>query len=152
MKKSLIARVAGAVMAVSVGLGITQVADADAYSPTPSPSVVSSSALYDDTPTRQTSSVGSRGDGSSVAALATKLGLKEQTVSDALVAVREQEQSAGVLASASGAGPRANGRGARQAAVAKALADELRIDINTVSTSLTALQAERKAVRADTGL
>lgn len=150
MKRSLIARVAGAVMAVSVGLGITQVADADAYSSTPSPSVVSSSTVYDDAP-RHTG-IGSRGDGSSVAALATKLGLKEETVSDALVAVREQEQSAGALAGASVGSSRTNGRAARQAAVAKALADELRIDINTVSTSLTALQAERNTARPVAGV
>lgn len=62
-------------------------------------------------------------------------------ISDAPVEVRQQERSRTVPApSRSTFG--ATGSGARQAAVARALADELRIDATRVSDSITQLRQE----------
>lgn len=142
MKKSLLARMVATAMTLSVGLGITQTAEANPSSPTPSPSLTWSGETYNAPLEDQTTGTGSSRDGSHVGTLAIKLGLTEGTVSDALVAVRERERSAGIPAKPSAPASRTKGRGARQAAVTRALAEELRIDINRVSTSLRDLQAE----------
>ncbi len=153
MKKRLVARVAAAVMSIGVGLGFTQIADADSLSVTASPPVTWSSTRYGGSPVSYSpvgysNGAGLRGDGSSLSALAAKLGEKEETVSDALVAVREKERSAGTPIDFTASASFPNSRGARQAAVARALAAELGIDVNKVSMSLTELQVERKAGEA----
>ena len=144
VKKTLIARIVGVAMALSVGLGITQPAEANTSSPTITTSVAWSATAYDDARTRPTTKIVTGGNGSHVSALAIKLGLKEETVSDALMAVSQRERLAGISLKPGSQAARFNGRGARQAAVSRALADELRIDRHRVSASLTDLQAELK--------
>ncbi len=139
------APIAGLAMAISVGLGFAQQADAGTSALTASPAVTRSGAQPEFAHLDRTPSASLGGGGSSVSALAKKLGEKEETVADALMAVRKREQSAAMWAKAPASANAGSSRGARQAAVARSLAAELGIDTDKVSASLTELQAARKA-------
>lgn len=147
VKRALIARIVGVAIALSVGLGITKPTEATESSPADTASTARSSAIYDDARARHTASIASSNTGSPshVSALASKLGLKEETLSDALVAVRDRERLTSNFRTPGSKIAVSNGRGGRQAAVSRALADELRLDAPRVLASLTELQAELRA-------
>lgn len=147
VKRKLLAPIAGLVMAISAGLGFTHGSDADAF--TASPAVMWSSAQNDEAMVRGVG-VGLSGDGSSVSALANKLGEKEQTVADALMAVSAQERSAATPMNSPFAANPASSRAARQAAVAAGLAAQLGIGAEKVGVSLTELQAARRVAGTST--
>lgn len=151
MIKILLAPIAGLAMAINAGLGFSQGTEVESDTFAVSPAVTLSSARNAE-PAVRAGGAGLSGDGSSVSVLASKLGEREQTVADALMAVRERERSAATLANAPVAANAASGRAARQAAVAGALAAELGIQTETVAASLTELQAARRSVGTTTRL
>ncbi|MGO1385052.1 MAG: hypothetical protein ACTHWA_11145 [Arachnia sp.] len=151
MKKKLSTRIAAVVASISVGLGFTQVAAADTYSTSISSPITRATSHPDGVSVEPGSRMVVAAEESSVSALATKLGEKEETVADALVAVRKLERSAAISTAATDLATRVSRAAARQAAVARALAAELGIDVSKVSASLTELQGERKASRTSAG-
>ncbi|MEO7586408.1 MAG: hypothetical protein ABIS84_00110 [Arachnia sp.] len=146
MRKKLIAGAAGLALASGIGLGMTQMAQAE--TPAPTPSTSSSTAPGDTAPTtHRHEGRWHGGKGLEVSALATKLGLPEATVANALSAVRDQVQPATRPSPDATTAEREATQGARQAGLAKALAAELKIDEAKVTTALTELRTERLAAR-----
>lgn len=149
MQKKLVAGIAGVAMAATTGIGMTQLAQAETPTPTPTTGTSASSTPGGDTaPTeRRMASRGHPGNGFDVTALANKLGLPEDAVSEALTTVRDQS---GVNRPTFGA-PQAEkdaAKEARHAELVTALAAELNIDEATVSSALTELQSERASVKS----
>ena len=148
MRKKLIAGAAGVALASGIGLGMTQMAQAE--TPAPTPSTSSSTAPGDAaSTTHRHEGRWHGGKGLEVSALATKLGLPDATVADALSAVRDQVQPATRPSPDATPAEREAAQGARQAALAKALAAELNIDEAKVTTALTELRTERVSLRTD---
>lgn len=139
MKKQLIAGAAGVALISGLGLGIAQAAQADSDVPITSGSTSATMEGRDQ---------GHRGMGIDAAALATKLGLSETAVADALAAVRESAEPADRPTADATEAERETARDAREAALASALAAELNIDETSVANALTELQEERVATRA----
>ncbi len=143
MKKKLIAGAVGVALVSGAGLGIAQAAQA--ATPTPAPNARSSATPGDTTAGRHD---GRGGKGSNAAALATKLGLPEATVSDALTAARDQTKSTTRPSPTATQAEKDAARAAHQTALATALAAKLNIDEATVTAALTAVQTEREAAEA----
>jgi predicted flavoprotein YhiN len=139
MKKQLIAGAAGVALISGLGLGIAQAAQADSDVPSTSDSTTAAS---------EAPGQGHRGMGIDAAALATKLGLSESALADALAAVHDSEEPADRPSADATEAERTAARDARDAALATALATELNIDETTVANALTELQEERLATRA----
>jgi predicted flavoprotein YhiN len=141
MKSKLITAAVGVALVAGAGLGLAQAAQA-----APAPTAgASASAMTDDTSGRHD---GRGGKGFDAAALATKLGLPEATVSDALAAVRDQTDSSTRPSADATQSEKEAARTARRSEIAKALAAELHLDEATVTTALTDIRTEKQAERA----
>ncbi len=156
MQKKLIAAVTGAALAAGMGLGMTQFAQADTASPTPTPSTSSSAPADDSRPMNGQGRQGAmNGMGSHDSAratthmsdLATKLGIPEETVTEAMSKVRDDFRATRPTAGSTDPADRDAAREERRAGMAAALAEELGIDEATVSTALSELQADAQATR-----
>lgn len=144
MKKKLIAGVAGVALVAGVGLSMPQIAQAETLTTTASASVAPGKIAA---PTDRLDGRGPGGNGIAAAALATKLGLPEATVSDALSAVRDKTEPATRPSANTTKTERDAARDSRHTAFAKALAAELNIDEATVTTAMAELQTERETAR-----
>jgi transposase-like protein len=139
-KKTAVAVAAG-VLALGAGVGIAGVAAADP-SPTPNPTATASG-----TPTPGTDRPGGEGrrgggfrDGAKVTELASKLGVSEDKVRDALRAIHEERRSS--------TPPTDQTPEQRAAALAKALAEKLGVEEAKVTQALAELRAARQAEQA----
>ncbi len=143
MRTKLLA--AGAAVAMTMGVVAVLPAQAETPSPTPTTSVSAPSPHGAAGFGEHNGGHGHGGVDFNPSALATALGMDEQTVSDALSAVRDQWRSERFVTDET--------RGAHQDALAGALATELGIEESDVSEALSALQSERQAARLadDTG-
>ena len=153
-KRITLGLTAGA-LALGAGLGVTGMASA-AETPTPSPSA-SASAGTTAPADGQGMRGGHNGDRGQLAAeLATKLGVDEVKVTEAIQAFREANKPTEGTKPADGTKP---DRAVRDAALAKALAESLGVEESKVTAALeeirTAEQAERAAAlktRLDTAV
>jgi hypothetical protein len=147
-----------AAVALGVSLGVTGIASATETTTTPAPSSTSSAAA--DTPSRDGATGGpangaadgagkdhkgghGRGGGVDAAALATKLGVDEATVTDALETARDAARTS--VETAEGERP---DREALQSAVIASLAETLGVDEASVQSAIDELEAEKKAERS----
>ncbi|MBT2593805.1 hypothetical protein [Arthrobacter sp. ISL-72] len=153
-KRITLGLTAGA-LALGAGMGVTGMASA-AETPTPSPSA-SASAGTTAPADGQGMRGGHKGDRGQLAAdLATKLGVEEAKVTEAIQAFREANKPTEGTKPADGTKP---DRSAQDAALAKALAESLGVEESKVTAALeeirTADQAERAAAlkaRLDTAV
>ncbi|EAR25555.1 hypothetical protein A20C1_04791 [marine actinobacterium PHSC20C1] len=146
MKKKLIAGAAGVVLASSVALVAALPANAETLTPTAESSSASETG---GTTSEHRAGHGHRSKGFDAEALATKLGLTETVVADAVSAVRESAEPAPRPASDATEEERTAARDAHRSAFATALATELKIDEATVTSALTDLRAEKEANREE---
>jgi hypothetical protein len=147
----------------AIGLGVSQVARADDATPTPNPSATSTPG--DATPGQGLGPGGRHGGpgmgmgvgrgmglGADLSTLATKLGVDETTLKDALKAVRDELRASRTPGQSPGQGP---GRGtatkpdraAMQDELATKLASKLGIDAAKVKAAFTDLRAADEAAR-----
>lgn len=145
MRKKLIAGVAGVTFAAAMGVGMTQLAQAE--TPAPSPTTSAFTADGDNTRSGRSDLHGRGGNGFATAALATELGLPEDSVSDALAAARDQVDVDRPSSDATEA-ERDAVKADRQAAFVSALASELDIEEAAVTTAMSELQSEKEATKA----
>ncbi len=142
-KKTIVAAAAG-VVALGAGLSVAGLASAD---PTPTPTATSTPS---GAPSAQTGHRGGpgghdRGDRTELAKeLASKLGVDEAKVTDALKAVRDETKPT----TKPTPGQTKPDPAARDAALAKALATKLGVDEAKVKTALDEIRAARQADRA----
>ena len=138
-KKTIVTLAAG-ILALGAGVGIAGIASADP-TPTPSPSATATG-----TPTPGTGGFGGRHghgfrDGDFVADLASRLGVSEENVAEALRAIRAENRTTGR--------PTAPPDPAeRDAALAKALAEKLGIEEAKVTAALEEIRTARQAEKA----
>ncbi|WP_077489636.1 hypothetical protein [Sinomonas mesophila] len=144
-KKKIALGAAAALLTLGAGLGVATAASA-ATAPTPTPSA---SASADGTATDGATPDGAgkgwrghRGVGADAAELASKLGVDEATVTEALEAFRDANKPTDT-----GATRERPDREARESAFAASLAQSLGLDQTTVQRALDEIQAERKAER-----
>ena len=145
MKKTLIAGAAGVVLASCVGLAVVLPAQAETPTTTTTSSTASESG---DTAGEHRAGRGHGGKGVDAEALATKLGLTETAVSDAVSAVRDATEAGDHPSSDATGEERDAAKETRRAAFVTALAAELNIDEDTVSAALTDIRSEKTAERA----
>lgn len=151
MKNKAIIGISAAVLTAGLGIGAAQFASADTTTPTPTPSVTSSAGQGGDHDSDSTGRGGRSGaldkDSSS---LATKLGVDETKLKDAVEAARKATRPADDQTKSSDKtqAEREAARTEREAAFAKALASELGIDESKVTSALQELRTERQAERA----
>ncbi|HEY5820697.1 MAG TPA: hypothetical protein VIT20_01885 [Propionibacteriaceae bacterium] len=146
-KKTLVTAAAG-IAALGAGLGIAGLASADpTASPTPSATSTASGAPSGKADPRGGGGPGRGGHGDHQEALAkelaTKLGLDEAKVADALKAVREENRPT----TKPTPGTAKPDRSADDAALAKALAGKLGVDEAKVKTALDEIRAARATER-----
>jgi len=138
-KKTAVAVAAG-VLALGAGVGIAGVAAADP-TPTPNPTATASGSP---TPGTDRPGGGRHGggfrDGAELTELAGRLGVTEDKLSEALRAIREENRAA--------TPPTDQTREARDAALAKSLAEKLELDEAKVTTALAEIRTARQAERA----
>jgi hypothetical protein len=144
-KKTVVAAAAG-VLALGAGVGIAGVASAD---PTPTPSPSASASGTPPTPGTGGPDRGSRHghgfrDGAFAADLASKLGVSEEKVTEALRAIWEENRPTAKPDDQTTPPDPAE----RDAALAKALAEKLGIDEAKVTTALEEIRTARQAERA----
>ena len=145
MRKKTVAVVSAAVLTAGLGIGVSQVASAE--TPTPTPTATSSTERPDHSGRKGGGHSGKLGV--SLADLATKLGVEQSKLSEAVSAAREATKSTErTKPTDQTQAEREASRAERQAAFAKALAGELGIDEAKVTTALTELRAERETTRA----
>jgi hypothetical protein len=133
--------VAAGVVALSTGIGVAGIASADP-TPTPQPSA-SGSASPSGAPSDRPGGRGPRGgyDAAQVQELASKLGVTEAQLTEALRAIREE------IRSATKPEDRPT-REERDAALAKALAEKLGLEEAKVAQALTEIRTAQQAERA----
>ena len=136
-KKTAVAVAAG-VLALGAGVGIAGVAAADP-TPTPNPTATGSASPGTDRPGGGRHGGGFR-DGAQVTELASKLGVTEEQLTEALRAIREENRST--------TPPTDQTREQRDAALAKALAEKLNLDEAKVTQALAELREAKQAERA----
>ena len=146
MKKTLIAGAAGVVLASAVGLAVALPAQAETLTTTTT--TISSASETGETAGEHRAGRGHGGKGFDAEALATKLGLTETAVSDAVSAVRDATEAGDRPSSDATDEEREAAKDARQSAIVTALAAELNIDEDTVSAALTDIRSEKTAERA----
>jgi len=146
MKRITLGLSAGA-LALGAGLGVTGMASA---AETPSPS--SSASAESTTPTDGSAATGSGkrdghkgGRGQLAADLATKLGVEQAKVTEAIQAFRDANKPAEGTAPAEGTKP---DRSATDAALAKSLAESLGVEESKVTAALAEIRAAGQAERA----
>lgn len=148
--KLTVSVVAAGAAATGLGLGASSLASAQDTTPTPAPQ---SSAPADNGQATDTDQgrgepggPGGRGHGGrggvDAAALATKLGVDQTKVSDALKQIGQERRDAAKSQSDQGTEP---DEAARTAELAKSLADKLGVDQAKVQTALDELRAEHEA-------
>ncbi|MEA5118435.1 MAG: hypothetical protein VB036_12555 [Propionicimonas sp.] len=142
MKRKAVAAVSAAVL--TAGLGISAAQWASAETPTPSPTPTSTTTADPD----HTGHKGGkqRGSKQDLSGLASKLGVDQTKLADAVSAARKSLPTKTESANQTDA-EREAARAARQAAYAKALASELGIDEAKVTQALNELRTERQAAR-----
>lgn len=147
MSKKMIIGISAAAMAAGIGVGATSLANAETTSPTPS-------ATASQAPEKGTDDQagdkgggpergGHRGAGFDTATLASKLGVEETALKDALKAAREATRPEEGTRTA----PTEAERIAREAAFAKALAEQLKLDEQKVTDALAELRTAEEAQR-----
>jgi hypothetical protein len=138
-KKTAVAVAAG-VIALGAGIGIAGVAAADP-TPTPTPTATASGSP---TPGTDRPGEGRHGSGlrdsARLSELAGKLGVTEEQLQEALRAIREENRSA--------TRPDDQTREERDAALAKALAEKLKLEVAKVTQALAEIRAAEQAERA----
>ena len=137
-KKTAVAVAAG-VLALGAGVGIAGVAAADP-TPTPNPTATGSATPGTDRPGGGGRHGGGFRDDARVSELASKLGVSEDQVREALQAIREENRST--------TPPADQTREQRDAALAKALAEKLNLDEAKVTQALAEIRAARQAEHA----
>lgn len=145
MKKKAIALVSAAVLTAGLGVGVSQLASAETPTPTPTTSPTGS-------PQKEHGGKGGGHRGGperlDVSGLASKLGIDETKLSEAIAAARKATApTEKTKPSEQTQAEREAARTARQAAFAKALATELGIDEAKVTAALDELRTEREAER-----
>ncbi|HVH21807.1 MAG TPA: hypothetical protein VNA11_05050 [Pseudonocardia sp.] len=141
-KKTIIAAAAG-VMALGTGIGVASLASADpTSSPTPSATTSGAPTPGQDRPDRG-GRHGAPHDTDLAKALASKLGVTEAKVTEALQAIREENKPTTKPDPQDRPDPTA-----REAALAKALAEKLGVDEAKVTTALAEIRTARQADRA----
>lgn len=147
MSKKMIIGISAAAMAAGIGVGATSLANAETTSPTPSATASQAPEKGTDDSGREKGGGpergGHRGGGFDTAALASKLGVEEAAVTDALKSAREATKPEEGTRTA----PTEAERTAREAAFAKALASELKLDEQKVTDALAELRAAEDAQR-----
>lgn len=156
LTKIVVASAAAGALALGVGVGIAGFASAD---PTTSPSANPSSSASADPGRGGPGKDGHRGgpgrgveDTALAKSLAEKLGVEEAKVTEALKAIREANRAArpSTAPSASpSAKPTRPDPAARDAALAKSLAEKLGVDEAKVTKALEEIRAELQADRAE---
>lgn len=156
MKRITLGLSAGA-LALGAGLGVTGMASA-AETPSPSASASAESTGSTDGSTAGSAATdngkrgGHKGDRGQLAAdLATKLGVEEARVTEAIQAFREANKPAEGTARAEGTAPAENtrpDRSATDAALAKSLAESLGVEESKVTAALEEIRAAGQAERA----
>ena len=136
-KKTAVAVAAG-VLALGAGVGIAGVAAAD---PTPTPTASGSATPGTDRPGGGRHGGGFR-DGALVTELASKLGVSEDKVREALQAIHDERRSSTT------APPADQTPEQRDAVLAKALAGKLGLEEAKVTSALAELRAARQAEQA----
>lgn len=142
MKKKTVAVVAATVLTAGLGVGVSQLASAETPSPSPTSSPTADSG-------KDTGRKGHRGHAKlDLSALASKLGVDEAKLSEAVAAARKATAPTEKTKPAEQSqADREAARTARQAAFAKALAAELGIDEAKVTAALDELRAARETER-----
>ena len=137
-KKTAVAVAAGVIALGAVGVGIAGVAAAD---PTATPTATASGSPTPgtDRPGGDRHGAGLR-DSSRLSELAGKLGVTEEQLQEALRAIREENRSA--------TRPDDQTREERDAALAKALAEKLKLEEAKVTQALAEIRAAEQAERA----
>ncbi len=153
---------AGAAAAAAIGLGVTSGAQADTSTPTPTVTSTQGSTGAGTTDAKGDGKAGhhrpggmhgmGKGPGGDAKALASKLGVDETTLEDALKAVRDDLKAARKAGSAAAPAPDPAGKtkpdpAAMQDKMASALASKLGIDASKVTTALTELRTAEEADR-----
>lgn len=139
MKKKAVAAVSAAVLTAGLGVAATQLASA--ATPSPSPTASPTGAPQKDSTGRKPG--GHRGQAKlDVSGLASKLGIDETKVSEAISAARKATEPTEKTK------PTKESRAEREAAFVKALAAELGVDEAKITAALEELSAERKAEQA----
>lgn len=150
MRHKTIASLSAAAMAAGLGFGLTQLANADTITPTPSASA-SASADAPGGAARGWRGIGGHGargmPGADLGALAEKLGVAEDTLTDAVDAAREATRPASVPSRDETHEERAAARSQRAAEFVEALADELGVEKSTVQAAFDEIRAEHEAER-----
>lgn len=146
-KKKLTLGLSAAGVALVAGLGVSGAAYAATTTPTPTPSASASADAPTDGQRGGPGGHGKRGGGMGVqaAALATKLGVDEAKVKEALQAFRDANKPDAAGDKAAGTKP---DRSAMEAALAASLAQSLGIDEAKVTAALEELRTEAQAERA----
>lgn len=157
MSKRAIAGFSAAAIAAGLGFSAAQLAKAETTSPSPTPSATSSASPGTSESGQDSEKSGRRsGEGRSgsrgldVTKLAEKLGVDETKVSSAVTAARDATRPTRDQSSSDETtqADRETDRSQRDAAFAKALAEELGLDESKVVTALEELRAERDAERS----
>lgn len=139
--KKITLGIAAGALALGAGMGVTTMASA---ATTPSPSQSATSSTDGTAPGQGHGRHGFKGDRGQLASkLATKLGVDESKVTEALKAFREANKP--TTPPAEGTKP---DRTAMEAALAKSLAEKLGIDEAKVTAALQEIRAEEQADRA----
>jgi predicted flavoprotein YhiN len=143
MNKKLITGAAGVALASIVGLGMALPSQAQTST------ITASAFTAGDTGSSSHDGAqrGHGGKGFDAAALATKLGLTEAAVADAVAAVRDGIEPGTRPSEDATEAEREAAKDARQTAFATALASELNIDEATVTAALTEIRTEKQAER-----
>lgn len=146
MKKTTIAGISAAALAAGLGFGASTLASAETASPSPSASASAGGSGHGATKAPS----GPRLLGVSTSDLASALGVEEDTLTAAIDTVAEAtEGSSSQDESASQTQEqRKEAREQRRTAFVAALAEELGLDEDTVSTAVTQLRAERQEKQA----
>lgn len=147
-KKKLTLGLSAAGIALVAGLGVSGVAYAATTTPTPTPSASASADAPTDVQRGGPGGHGKRGGGMGVqaAALATKLGVDEAKVTEALKTFRDANKP-GAASGDNATGTKPD-RSAMEAALAASLAQSLGIDEAKVTAALEELRTEAQAERA----
>jgi hypothetical protein len=129
--------VAAGVLALGAGVGIAGVAAADP-TPTPNPTATGSPSPGTDRPGGRHG--GGFRDGAQLSELASKLGVTEEKLSEAVRAIREENRST--------TRPADQTREQRDAALSEALAEKLNLDEAKVTQALAEIRAAKQAEQA----
>jgi hypothetical protein len=138
-KKTAVAVAAG-VLALGAGVGIAGVAAADP-TPTPNPTATGSPSPGTDRPGGEGRHGGGLRDGAQITELASKLGVSEDRVREALQAIHDERRASSATPPADQAPEQ------RDAALAKALAEKLNLDEAKVNQALAEIRAAKQAER-----